>query len=49
MNKPQEQFRYNTQREKDLVNEAFKKSPKKVRCHFIRDMVLRVCKLMLKK
>jgi hypothetical protein len=45
----QENFRYRTQDEKDLVNQAFQNHSGKVRQHFIRDIVLKVCKRLVKK
>ena len=45
----QENFRYRTQEEKDLVNKAFLYHPGKVRQHFIRDIVLRACRRLVKK
>ncbi len=48
MDKPQEQFRYKSLSDKRLVTKAFNKSPKKVRCHFVREIVLRACRRILK-
>ena len=50
MDKPQEQFRYNTQEDKDLVTNAYNQSKlPKARCHFVRNIVLRACRRLLKK
>ncbi len=49
MCRPQEQFRYRNQGEKDLVNEAFRNHPEKGRGNFIRGIVLRACKRLSKK
>ena len=49
MDKPQEQFRYKSKAHKALVTKAFNKSTQKVRCHFVREIVLRACRRILKK
>ena len=49
MAEPQEQFRYNSQSEKTLVTKAFMMNREKKRTHFVRDIVLRACKRLIKK
>ena len=46
---PQESFVYKSQKDKDLVSKAFEDDPGKFRTHFIRDIVMGVCKRKLNR